>query len=158
MTTLDLSRPTLIWELSKLMPEIVEMEKAAAAEVTVGPKPRVYTWKPRAIDLPAVWNNLVIEAPHRQMDTARQRDVFTVVSTWAIRHTDVEEEMARIAHYVDVFRSVVDPSLYVKAPMGAKWAERVGVRLTEIPLGQDLTALAVEFPINFQLDRVYSPA
>ena len=149
----DLTRAELGWKLGAFMEELVGLEQRIADQVTLGRKPRVYMWKPRQWEFPAIYNWLTIEAPSRQVDTAHTRDFFTIVAAWAMQHTDVDEEMARMTYYIDLFREVVDPALYVKAPMGAKWAQRLGVRLNDVPLGQGVYALAAEFPIQVQLHR-----
>jgi hypothetical protein len=144
------SAPELTGSLTTVMTNLVATEQA------VHPDLRVYRWRPRVPDLPCMWN-WIPTAPFEQRDTARWRDNVTIQVQIGIRHTDVDDEMAKLEEYADAFREVMDAALHTMHPLGAVWAKREGMRLLGVEFGSGENAipvLVVEFPILVRLDRM----
>jgi hypothetical protein len=140
----------LTGSLATVMSRLVELEKQVHDEL------RVYRWPPRVPDLPCIWNTMP-SAPFEQRDTGRFRDNLNISVRVGIRHTDVDEQMAKLEEYADAFRFVIDPALWTHNPLGAKWAIRQDMRIIPVTFGADpevLHVIALEFPIQVQLDRM----
>jgi hypothetical protein len=136
----------LTGSLATLMDNLVELEKE------IDPRLAVTKWRPRKPSSPFnLWNWMDL-SPWQQMDTARQRDTIRLVAVIALPHTDAQNEMDDICEFIDLFRDVIDRALYTGAPLGAKEAHRVGMRLSEQTFGTN-TYLSAEFPMEFKLDR-----
>jgi hypothetical protein len=115
---------------------------------------RVYRWRPRKIETPAVYNWMPQESPFEQRDLARWRDTIYLNVRVALDFVDNNEDMDGIEFYADVFRYVVDGALDQNRPLsGASYvALRTGMRLVSDNFDQ-IDYLCAEFLIEAWLDR-----
>lgn len=115
---------------------------------------RVYRWRPRKIEVPAIYNWIPAEAPFEQRDLARWRDTITINVRVALDFSDTIEDMGALEFYADMFRYVVDGALDQNRPLsGASYvALRRGMRLVSDNFDQ-IDYLCAEFLIEAWLDR-----
>ena len=145
--------------LSELMDELVALEQTIVADGE--PALRVYRWTPySAPELPAVWNWL-LPSPGGQVDVSgvRWEDTFNIAVRLGIRHTDVNEEMARLEKYADAFVEAIDLALsgnFRGTPVlggTAQQAKRLDVRMADWPFNQ-VRVLGIEARLECRVDRV----
>lgn len=135
--------------LAQLIKELVEIEK------TVHDDLRVYDWQPIEPELPAIFNWLA-PSTFEIRDQMRWRDGVVIIARVAVDHND--DDMHRLVDYADAFRDVIDDALYNFHPVGGKaiWAERTGMNMAQFEFNA-VTALGIEFPLLFRLDRRIEP-
>lgn len=134
------------------------MDALVAVEETVHPDLRVYRWRPRTIELPAIYN-WVPDAPFEQRDLTRFRDTLTVLSRVAVRHSDVDDEMVKVEEYADAFRERLDAEFHQNQPLegAATRVIRTGMG-TVLDTFNEIDVLCVEFRSQAQLDRLITPS
>lgn len=134
------------------------MDAWVGLEQTVHPDLRVYRWRPSMMpELPALYNWMT-DAPHEVRGTGGLvRDTITLLCRIAIRHTDVDEQMAVIEIFADAFRNVVDTALRFpsQSPLTgiALSADRTGMR-TVLDTFNETDVMCIEFSVQAKLDRV----
>lgn len=137
--------------LAELIKELVLLEK------TVHPDLRVYDWQPVDPELPAIFNWLA-PSTFEIRDQMRWRDSVVIIARLAVDHSDEGEDMRSLVEYADAFRDVIDDALYNFHPVGGKaiWADRTGMNMAQFEFNA-VTALGIEFPLQFRLDRRIEP-
>ena len=135
--------------LAALVKELADLER------TVHPDLRVYEWRPIDPDLPAIFNWLA-PSTFEIRDQMRWRDGVVIIASIAVNHS--EQDMEELVDYADAFRDVIDDALYNFHPTGGKsiWAERTGMNMAQFEFNA-VTAIGIEFPLLFRLDRRIEP-
>lgn len=132
------------------------MTALTGLETGISPDLRVYRWRPVLMpEVPAVYHWLST-SPADIPATHSARDTLNLAVRIAVRHTDSDEEMAKVEAYYDQARDVLDhdfstPSTSVLRP-ACLWAKRTTSR-TALDTFNDVDVLILELGIQAELRR-----
>lgn len=142
--------------LKVVMDEVVALAEEVRDEIEAqGHKRlRVYRWRPNRIELPAIYHWLAPGgSPGEKHTVAHRRDTLNLLQRVAVRHTDVNEEMAQLETYSDIAVDLLDRRLDSHAPLGGHRANRQSMA-TVLDTFNDVDVLCMEYVINAEFDRV----
>lgn len=138
-----------------VMAEWVSLEKqvsAAAKAADPRDEMRVYEWRPTGLpELPAIWN-WIDDGSYEIVDTARGDDFLVITATIGVKPSDLSETLGRLVRLTDHFRSVVDPALWNKQPLGGtcRRAKRVVTR-SSIDTFNDIPVMCMDMLVRIEL-------
>lgn len=150
MSTATQMRP--VATLTQIMDRLVELENTIHDDLVV------YRWRPSGTPQldsgGSLWNWLGT-TPNQVIDTGTWRDPLTVIATVGIRHTDNDEDMARIEEYADAFILTVDPEFDHVRPLGGatRRATRENMQMAEVQFEEGISVLAIQFVLTIERDR-----
>jgi len=122
----------------------------------------VYRWRPLQIQVENGKGSLyhqLGESPHTPYDVYHEADDLIINARLAIKHTEVDDEMALLEVLASEYISRIDPALKRIRPMGAiqvKKAWRVTMRMVPEDFN-GVEVLALEFPLVFTIHRQVVP-
>lgn len=149
-----LGRPS---SLRIFMDELLELEQTIEpAENEWGESLLVLRWRPTEMpELPALWH-WIATSPHVQRDLSRWVEDLTIqIRVGVPTSAPTDEQHARLEHYFDRVREVLDPVFAEGSRpfQGAAYEAHRTASRTTLEVFNEIPVLCLEFDLRVQLSR-----